>query len=95
MRKIGLDALVDANRTANAPAQDARERNRRGLARRIAAGVVAVGAAAFGVPRGAATITGASAAVNSGSAAGAPALLARGLAKWGSCPPSSWWPGRA
>jgi hypothetical protein len=57
MRKVGLDALVRASRRANAPPDDARERNRAQLARRIALGAVA-GAAASSVRPAAAAVGG-------------------------------------
>jgi hypothetical protein len=58
MHKVGLDALVRASRAANAPPDDARERNRAQLARRIALGAVA-GAAASSVRPAAAAAGGA------------------------------------
>jgi hypothetical protein len=77
MRDVGLDTLVKASRIVNAPARDARERNRRRLATRIAA-CVAVGAAAS-VGREASAITGGTAP---GTVAGATAALSGGFAKW-------------
>jgi hypothetical protein len=75
MHSPGLDALVRASRTVNTPTEDARERNRKRLAVRIAAGMGAA-AAASGAREAAAAVAGGPA-----SAAGS-AGLAGGLAKW-------------
>lgn len=72
MQTRGLDALVKASRTVNTPSADDRERNRRHLAGRIAAGAVVV----FGAHEAAAT------AGAHGAGGWASAWLSGGLAKW-------------
>jgi hypothetical protein len=78
-RSSGLDALVRASRTVNIPPPDARERNRRRLAERIAAGVGAAAVASSYVRGAAAAITGGAAPA---AGAGGSTALAGGLAKW-------------
>jgi hypothetical protein len=78
MPHVGLDALVKASRAVNMPTRDAREQNRKRVARRIAIGV-ATGTVASGAHEAAAAIAGSASAA---PVAGASTALAGGVAKW-------------
>jgi hypothetical protein len=77
MPDLGLDALVKASRTVNAPTENAREHNRRRVATRIATGIAA--GAALSVAREGVAIGGGTV---SGTSLGASAALSGGFAKW-------------
>ena len=80
-RRLDLGALIEANRSATAPSEEDRDRNRAKIAAHIGGSGIVVGATLLTTQRAAAGLTG-GAGSSAGAASAASGAFASGLAKW-------------